>query len=40
MGSKVAKFVDDINLFKLVNTKSDCEELQQDFALLNKWATK
>ncbi|CAM5088479.1 unnamed protein product [Eretmochelys imbricata] len=40
VNSKVAKFVDDTELLKIVKTKADCKELQKDLTKLSDWATK
>lgn len=40
ISSKMAKFANDIRLFRMVKAKVDCEELQKFVIKLSKWATK
>lgn len=37
LNSEVVKLANDIKLFRMVNTKADCEELQDDLSKLGEW---
>ncbi|XP_066473251.1 zinc finger protein 614-like [Tiliqua scincoides] len=40
LSSEEAKFADDTKLFRVVKTRTDCEELQKDLSKLTEWAAK